>query len=167
MMRLLTAYGKTYAGIAAAIVAVVMALAVLGLAVLSVLSRRRPTNLGVTQGRLAPCPSTPNAVCSDDAGDPTHAIAPISFSGDPRAAWQRVRLLVAALPRATIVNSTDDYLHAETRSRLFRFIDDLELHLRPEEQIIAVRSAARVGHSDLGANRARVERLRRDFAAGS
>lgn len=40
------------------------------------------------------------------------------------------------------------------------FVDDLELHLRPEQNLIAVRSAARLGSSDLGVNRKRVEKLR-------
>ncbi len=55
---------------------------------------------------------------------------------------------------------TDDYLHAECSSAVFGFVDDLELHLRPAEKLIAVRSASRVGHSDFGVNRKRVEQLR-------
>ena len=64
------------------------------------------------------------------------------------------------LPRTRIVTETDDYLHAECRSAFFGFVDDLELHLRPTQGIIAVRSAARLGHSDFGVNRKRVENLR-------
>jgi uncharacterized protein (DUF1499 family) len=64
------------------------------------------------------------------------------------------------LPRTRIVKETEDYLHAECRSALFRFVDDLELQLRPSESIIAVRSASRLGYSDLGVNRRRVEGLR-------
>jgi uncharacterized protein (DUF1499 family) len=64
------------------------------------------------------------------------------------------------LPRTTIIIETDDYLHAECSSAFFGFVDDLELHSRPTEKSIAVRSAARLGHSDLGVNRKRVENLR-------
>ncbi len=64
------------------------------------------------------------------------------------------------LPRTRIVTETDDYLHAECRSAFFGFVDDLELHLRPTQGIIALRSAARLGHSDFGVNRKRVENLR-------
>lgn len=67
---------------------------------------------------------------------------------------------VAGLPRTAIVMQTDDYLHAECSSALFGFVDDLELHLRPEQNLIAVRSAARLGRSDFGVNRKRVENLR-------
>ena len=69
--------------------------------------------------------------------------------------------VVDQLPRSTIVEATDRYLHVECKSRLFRFIDDLELLLDPVTRVIAIRSAARVGKSDLGVNRRRVETLRK------
>lgn len=67
---------------------------------------------------------------------------------------------VAGSPRTKIIAQTDNYLHAECSSAVFGFVDDLELHLRPEQNLIAVRSAARLGRSDLGVNRRRVENLR-------
>ena len=70
------------------------------------------------------------------------------------------RSLVADLPRTKIITQGPDYLHAECRSAVFGFVDDLELHLRPDNNIIAVRSAARLGYSDLGVNRKRDEGLR-------
>jgi uncharacterized protein (DUF1499 family) len=97
---------------------------------------------------------------SSDASDPTHAIPPLALAGPPEQAWQSARAAVAELPRTRIVTGTDDYLHAECRSALFGFVDDLELHLRPGEGIIAVRSASRLGYGDLGVNRRRVESLR-------
>ncbi len=63
------------------------------------------------------------------------------------------------MSRMRVVSASDDYLHAEERSRLFRFVDDLELLAAPDGELI-VRSASRVGRSDLGVNRRRVERLR-------
>ncbi len=64
-----------------------------------------------------------------------------------------------------IVVSTDRYLHAEFRSQLFGFIDDLEILVDEEQNSIAVRSASRVGYSDLGANRHRVQEIRRRYEA--
>ena len=58
-------------------------------------------------------------------------------------------------PRTAVVTVTDRYLHAEARSLLFRFTDDLEFLLQPDVGRIDVRSASRVGHSDLGVNKAR------------
>jgi uncharacterized protein (DUF1499 family) len=67
---------------------------------------------------------------------------------------------VKEIPRTEIASQTDTYLHVECRSLVFRFVDDLELELRPGDGIIAVRSASRKGHSDFGVNRRRVEDLR-------
>lgn len=69
-------------------------------------------------------------------------------------------LSVSELPRTTIVTQTDNYLHAECQSALFGFVDDLELHLKAANAVIDVRSASRLGYSDLGVNRRRVEDLR-------
>jgi uncharacterized protein (DUF1499 family) len=119
----------------------------------------RPSNLGVHDGRLAECPSSPNCVASD-AGDDAHAVAPFRISAPAAHVWEAVRENVAALPRTTVVVDTGEYLHAECSSALLGFVDDLELHLRPVDGIIAVRSASRVGYSDLGVNAGRVEDLR-------
>jgi uncharacterized protein (DUF1499 family) len=119
----------------------------------------RPSNLGVKDARLAPCPSTPNCVSSDDT-DAAHSIASFHVVLPPREAWRAIRATVAGLPRIEVISETDEYLHAECSSAVFGFVDDLELHLRPAQNLIAVRSAARLGYSDLGVNRKRVENLR-------
>ncbi len=142
----------------------------LGVLVLSMplfsLAGTPPRNLGVSDGRLAACPSSPNCVCSDaDPGDATHHVAPLQLAEPGAAAWAAVREAVAALPRTRIVTERPDYLHAECRSALLGFVDDLELHLREAEGVVAVRSASRLGHSDLGVNRRRVESLRAALAA--
>lgn len=151
------AAGSRWARRLVTVVLIGAALLVAGMFMLSFTSTR-PTNLGVTDGRLAPPPLSPNCVSSDADGE--HAIEPFAIEGDPAAAWDALCKSVAGLPRTTIVTRTDDYLHAECRSLFFRFVDDLELHLRPDDGIIAVRSASRVGRSDLGVNRKRVDRLR-------
>jgi len=120
--------------------------------------------LGLHDGRLQPCPASPNCV-SSDAGDESHRVEPYRLAGEPQAAWQALQDAVRAFPRATVITVTSDYLHAEFRSFLFRFVDDMEFHLRPAEGIIAVRSASRVGYSDLGVNRRRVEDLRQALRA--
>ncbi|MCF6266829.1 MAG: DUF1499 domain-containing protein [Desulfuromusa sp.] len=122
-------------------------------------SGKRPSNLGISDSRLAPCPASPNCL-SSDAHDSDHKTSPFLISGDPSEAWAAAREIVAALPRTRIVNETPEYLHAECRSSVFRFVDNLELHLRPSAGIIAVRSASRLGHSDFGVNKRRIETLR-------
>lgn len=119
----------------------------------------RPNNLGIKNSRLTPCPSSPNCVSSDDA-DPAHLVSAFALITPTRDTWRGVKSTIAGLPRTKIIAETDDYLHAECSSAVFGFVDDLELHLRPAESLIAVRSAARLGHSDFGVNRRRVEKLR-------
>ena len=123
-----------------------------------------PEGLGVRDGRLAPCPESPNCV-SSDARDSTHRTDPLRYEGDPAAAWAAARRAVEALPRTVVAESSDDYLRAETTTPLMRYVDDLELHLRADRGEIAVRSAARVGWSDMGTNRERVWELRRAFGS--
>jgi uncharacterized protein (DUF1499 family) len=119
---------------------------------------KSPAAPGLRDARLAPCPASPNCV-SSDAADGEHRIAPLQLAATPDEAWQAVRQLVAELPRTQVISETPDYLHAECRT-LLGFVDDLEVQLRPAENIIAVRSASRLGYSDLGVNRKRVENLR-------
>lgn len=111
---------------------------------------------------LKPCPGSPNCVSSLAEGE-GHAVAPLPFSGPPSAAWEKLRKALSSMPRTTIVMQTDDYLRAEAVSRLWRFVDDIECVLDAEKQVIHVRSASRIGYSDFGVNRKRVEALRSRF----
>lgn len=129
---------------------------------LAALSKRPPT-LGLDGGRLRPCPSSPNCVCSQHTGDAGHAIEPIAFTAEPGPAWEAMTAALAATPRLRVAGDDGDYLHAEVTSAMFGFVDDLELLMDRDAKVFHVRSASRVGRSDLGANRARVEALRKEF----
>lgn len=122
-------------------------------------SGKTPSNLGIADSRLAPCPDSPNCL-SSDAHDGRHKTPPFQLAGAPNEVWVVAREIVAALPRTRIVKETPEYLHAECRSSVFGFVDDLELHLRPATGIIAVRSAARLGYADFGVNQRRIETIR-------
>jgi uncharacterized protein (DUF1499 family) len=108
---------------------------------------------------LPVCSNRPNCV-SSDAKDSNQFIKPFRLTGDPVAGWQALQIVVGNLPRTKIVTVTDHYIHAECKSRLFRFIDDLELLLDSTTGNISIRSASRIGYSDFGVNRRRVESLR-------
>lgn len=129
-------------------------------------SWKRPDNLGVRDGRLAPCRRTPNCVSSQaDPADRRHYIEPIAFAGAPAVAMTALQQVVAGAPGARIVRATGDYLYAEFRSRVMRFVDDVEFVLDPAHSVIHARSAARLGIRDFGVNRARVDALRSALAA--
>lgn len=122
----------------------------------------RPDNLGVSDGALAPCPTSPNCV-SSFATDPEHAVEPLRYSDSQEQARERMLTILADWPRCTIIEARETYLYAELRSAVWGFVDDLEL-LFSEPGRIDVRSASRVGYGDMGVNRARVDQLRRLFA---
>lgn len=112
-------------------------------------------------GQLANCPDRPNCV-SSLAREARHAVAPFQLKGDA-ADWRAIRDFIAEQPRLTVVTANEEYLKAECKSRLFGFVDDLELRLNPTNGHIDIRSASRVGYFDLGVNRRRVETLRRSL----
>lgn len=116
--------------------------------------------------RLPGCPDRPNCVSSESL-DAEHRIEPFVIKGDPLPVWKEIRRIISDLPRTVIVEATDRYLHAESKSRIFGFIDDLELQLDLATGAVCVRSASRVGYSDMGVNRRRVEELRDRLRAGN
>lgn len=122
---------------------------------------KQPTNLGLHDGRFAPCRRTPNCVSSQaDPADVVHYIAPIPFKGAPVEAMAAVRRAVDSMPRATVIRHEPDYLYAQFRSRLLGFVDDVEFAYDEKAGVIQVRSASRLGRGDLGVNRARIEAIR-------
>lgn len=118
-----------------------------------------PTNLGIQAGHLAPCPNTPNCVVSQD-GDGEHQISPIAYVGDRQRAYDSLVKVLGVVPRTDIITQTEDYIRAESRSRLLGFVDDVEFYLPDTEPVIHMRSASRLGESDLGVNRRRLEQVR-------
>ena len=124
----------------------------------------RSSQIGVMGGRLAACPESPNCVCSQDT-DPSHAIAPLHYEGTSEEARGVLIEVISGMKRTRIVEDTGIYLHAEFTSALFRFVDDVEFLFDDGTKTIHVRSASRVGYSDLGVNRSRVEAIRSRFDA--
>ncbi|EDX87694.1 conserved hypothetical protein [Synechococcus sp. PCC 7335] len=125
-----------------------------------------PTDLGVKDGRLKACPGTPNCVCSHTPTDDTeHAISPLTFTGSAKDAIARLKTIIEGMERSKINTVSDDYLYAEFSSKLMGFVDDVEFYVPAGESVIHTRSAARLGKSDLGANRKRTEEIRKKFTA--
>ena len=135
-----------------------------GLALLSWLSTA--PSLGPIAGRLQPCPTTANCVCSEDPAEPSH-LDPILCTGSatPMTELARLKQLVFARPRMRLLEEGSGYLRFEATSALFRFKDDLEFLADDSAKVIHVRSGSRVGQSDLGTNRRRVEAIRQQFMA--
>lgn len=79
---------------------------------------------------------------------------------------QRLIGILESLPQATIATREPNYLHVEFRSSLFGFVDDVEFLADEAANVIHVRSASRIGYSDGGTNRRRVEMLRALYQTG-
>ena len=130
---------------------------------LSLASRKQP-ELGLLDGQLRPCPATPNCVCSEWPVDGAF-VEPMSYTTTAEEAWGRMKQAIIATG-GEIVTGQDAYLHARFVTPLLRYVDDVELRLEADKRLIHIRSASRVGRSDLGANRQRVGRIRAAFDKG-
>ena len=146
-----------------AIVMFVIASGMLSMFLLSFISSA-PADLGVRDGRLAKCPDSPNCV-STQAEDRDHWIAPLTVQKNSENGINALEGIVRRLPRTQIIEKSPNYLRAEFRSSFFRFVDDVEFYVETESGHIHFRSASRVGRSDLGVNRARMEQIRSLFQA--
>jgi uncharacterized protein (DUF1499 family) len=136
---------------------------VMGAASVFSCSGKISSNLGVKDGKLASCPDKPNCV-SSQAADPAHKIDPIVYKSGRVNAYSTLVDIITNMKRTKIVTKSDNYIHAEFTSAIFRFVDDVEFYFDGTKNIIHVRSASRVGHSDMGVNRKRIEQMRKLFA---
>lgn len=112
-----------------------------------------PSNIGVQNGELTACPESPNCV-SSFASSEQHGIAPLS------ASLAQVEQVLVGLDEANIVEANENYLYAEFTSAIMGYVDDVEFLHEPAAGVTHVRSASRLGYSDLGANRKRIEAIR-------
>jgi len=143
------------------IVVAVVLLPIVALGAFRVFSPR-PKNLGVHEGKLSDCPRSPNCVCTQ-ASDAGHQMPQIPFEGSPDEAMRRLKAVIAETPRMKIVAESDDYIRAEATTLVFRYVDDVEFLIDGNAKTVQFRSASRAGKSDLGANRARMQKLREAF----
>ena len=126
----------------------------------------RPTTLGVKDGKFIPCPASPNCI-SSQSEETLHAIEPLVYKGSPDDVRTHLLEVIRSMKRSKLVTMQERYIHAEFTSAVFRFVDDAEFYIDDDQKVIHVRSAARLGYSDFGVNRKRIETIRNlsNFAA--
>lgn len=107
---------------------------------------------------LPPCPDTPNCVSTESTRD-GQRVPTVPFTDAPAAAMARAKAALLAEPRTTLTVEREGHLHAECKSFLFRFVDDVDIVVDSVAHVYRFRSASRVGRSDLGVNRKRIERI--------
>ena len=130
---------------------------------LSNCSGSQPEDSGCTEGKLSPCPDSPNCV-SSQSSDKSHYIQPLTYKATLTEARKALLSVVGEWPNSEMIEMTGHYVHAEFTSRFFRFVDDVEFCIDDDLKIIHVRSSSRVGYFDFGVNRRRIERIRAKFA---
>lgn len=128
--------------------------------ILTACAGKSANHLGVSDGRLTTCPRSPNCV-SSQAEDEAHRIAPLVFKDTPDMAFARLKQVLDGQGDTTIIEERPGYLRVEFHTLLF--VDDGEFLLDVEQRLIQVRSASRLGYSDLGKNRRRLEEIRQSF----
>ena len=110
---------------------------------------------------LAPCPSSPNCVSSMAPQGDSHYVAPLTVkedvdSGSPS---EQILRVLDRMKRVRVIEKSPSYIKAEFTTAIFKFVDDVEFMIQ-EDGSVQVRSASRVGYSDLGTNGKRVEKIR-------
>ncbi len=154
------------------IVPVALALLLILAGQLGLLRGTAPNNLGLRDGKLKAPSNSPNSVSSQAALWPGHPqaetarIAPLPVAGDEAATMARIQAIVKATPGATVIKAESGYLYATFSTRLLKYTDDVEFWFDAAQRVVQVRSASRLGHGDLGVNRARVEAIRAQLGAG-
>ena len=148
-----------------------LAAAVWGAGQLGLLAGTAPTDLGVHHGRLKAPATTPNSVSSQAALYPDNpqrayaAIAPFPANGGGPQTLERIRRICEGMDGAKVVRSDPGYLHVQFETRWMKFVDDTEFWFDPGAGMVQVRSASRLGESDLGVNRQRIEAIREQLSA--
>ncbi len=150
-------------------VVVLLIVAVMGVVLIFVLRWQigqvspRPTHLGVANGRLAPCPESPNCVSTYET-DAEHGIEAMVYDGETAVAQEKLATLIQAMPNSTLITNEPGYIYAEFRSATLGFVDDIEFYFDAEAGLIHFRSASRLGYSDMGANRNRMKEIRSAYS---
>jgi uncharacterized protein (DUF1499 family) len=125
------------------------------------ISNKLPEGLGITDGELMSCPSSPNCVSTQASPeDLEHYAEPIVYTGDRMKTQLSIESFMLGKGNAHLVSSTLGYVHFEVKSPLVGYIDDVEFYLPAADSVVHVRSASRVGYSDFGVNRERVRQIK-------
>ncbi|MGK7942729.1 MAG: DUF1499 domain-containing protein [Crocosphaera sp.] len=154
--------GLLSTGIIVAVVVIWITFRIIFPDISTIFSGTQPDNLGVSNQQLLPCPSTPNCVNSQNK-DAEHSIEALSYQGNGKEAIAELKTIINQQERTKIIAETDNYLYAQFTTHWMGFVDDVEFYVNENQGIIDVRSASRLGESDLGLNRQRIEQIREEF----
>jgi uncharacterized protein (DUF1499 family) len=128
----------------------------------------KPKDLGMNNGQFKPCPSSPNCVSTQaDTSDEEHYMAPIPYQGSRESAQKKIMAVIDEMPRTKVLKDKENYIHVTFTTRIMRYVDDVEFYLPADDKLIHFRSASRLGYSDMGKNRERMNTVKEKFAKQS
>ncbi|MDY6932171.1 MAG: DUF1499 domain-containing protein [Halobacteriota archaeon] len=137
--------------------AIYLGIIIISLIIVNIMSKG-PRYLGVDNGFFKKCPKSPNCISTQsDPSDEGHYMEPIKYSTTKEEAYENILEVINSMKRTKIITKSDSYIHAEFRIKILIFVDDVEFYIDDENKVIHFRSASRVGYSDTGLNRRRME----------
>jgi len=141
---------------------IVLCILVVGAVIFFIMAQKSKQGeaLGLVYNALSPCPDKPNCVCSSDKNDVNHYVEPLALTHDSTADSLLLLKEVIVEMNGTLQTENTSYLAVTFTSTTFGFVDDLEIKIDSSDNLIHFRSASRVGHSDMGVNKKRVELLK-------
>ncbi|TGN10063.1 DUF1499 domain-containing protein [Leptospira ilyithenensis] len=120
----------------------------------------RPTSLGIKEGKLTACPKTPNCISSfSETNDAEHFRSPVAYKKPLPEAFAILKKKITDYERTNIIQEGGNYIYVEFTSLIMRYVDDVEFYFDEKNKLLHFRSASRLGKSDLGVNRKRIERI--------
>lgn len=124
----------------------------------------KPKGIGLNNGKFYDCPDSPNCINTmASANDKIHYSEPISYQGSLQEAKLKILNIINSTPRTKILDESENYIHAIYISKMMKFVDDVQFYFDDNTKLIHIRSASRVGYSDLGVNRKRVDMIKKEF----
>jgi len=115
--------------------------------------------------KFSPCPQTPNCV-STQSHSAAQRVTPLPYKGSIDAAKKRIKAVILSFPKTKLIHETQNSLHIEFRTTLFKFVDDVEVYIDNQEHVIHFKSSSRLGYWDFGVNRRRIEAIKQKFNLG-
>ena len=129
---------------------------------LSACSGTKPLDIGAKNGQFIDCPASPNCV-STQTTSKKHKMAPIAYTGTQEEAKTKLLKIIAEMPRTTVTENKESYIHTEFKSKMMKYVDDVEFFFDDTQKLIHFRSASRKGYHDMGVNKKRMTVITETF----
>jgi len=115
--------------------------------------------------KLDPCPNSPNCVSTQETRK-RKRMRPIILKHTSEYAKKKMKLMLDDeddFSNVTLIEEKGNYQHYEFKTKIGKFIDDVEFLFDEKNKLIHFRSASRKGYGDFGKNRRRMKKIRKKY----